>query len=534
MEQVHPGRSSPLGSSTKKKKKREEERKCGECHRTGLGADVYVPPQGQQLMRNSFKEPHSKRQQRHKVRVNAFKEYFLHKHHKVRMPYRNFRLYLHENMRLPQQFFDQEGKTDYAARRALVLQDRNKYNSHKHRLVVRLTNKRIICQIVYATVEGDRVVCAAESTELPRYGVKLGLTNYAAAYCTGLLLARRLLHQLGLSEAFVGLQTPAGEEFHIEENAEDRRPFKALLDVGIVRTTVGNRVFGAMKGAVDGGLHVPHSVKRFPGYKKEEGGEGSYDAEAHRRRIFGLHVAEYMRQLQEEDPEKYNTQFSQYVKEKLGPDDIENMYKEAHKRIRANPEAVKKPERKNPPQHVRQGNTIKTSSGQYVRHVKLTKAQRRERVQKKSPVCQQSPCVAVTVWCTYTSDVGGQKDESANMKKACLPEQPFNYSHDEYFDGCVQLNPLAYDTPTECVRATCYVDFPICVYACKVCYRVCAATFVHAHVHIEVSVLITHMSVLKMVMYIRVRFCACEQKYMYVAVCERKGNVSTQVDYGHD
>ena len=33
---------------------------------------------------------------------------------------------------------------------------------------------------------------AAYAHELPRYGVKVGLTNYAAAYCTGLLLARRV------------------------------------------------------------------------------------------------------------------------------------------------------------------------------------------------------------------------------------------------------------------------------------------------------------------------------------------------------
>ena len=35
-------------------------------------------------------------------------------------------------------------------------------------------------------------MCAAYSHELPHYGVKVGLTNYAAAYCTGLLLARRV------------------------------------------------------------------------------------------------------------------------------------------------------------------------------------------------------------------------------------------------------------------------------------------------------------------------------------------------------
>lgn len=50
----------------------------------------------------------------------------------------------------------------------------------------------MILQIVYSRIVGDMVVCAAYSHELPRYGVKVGLTNYAAAYATGLLLARRV------------------------------------------------------------------------------------------------------------------------------------------------------------------------------------------------------------------------------------------------------------------------------------------------------------------------------------------------------
>jgi large subunit ribosomal protein L5e len=33
-----------------------------------------------------------------------------------------------------------EGKTDYYARKRLVIQDKDKYNSPKYRLVVRLTN----------------------------------------------------------------------------------------------------------------------------------------------------------------------------------------------------------------------------------------------------------------------------------------------------------------------------------------------------------------------------------------------------------
>ena len=49
-----------------------------------------------------------------------------------------------------------------------------------------------LVQIAYAKIEGDHIVAAAYSHELPKYGITVGLTNYAAAYCTGLLLARRV------------------------------------------------------------------------------------------------------------------------------------------------------------------------------------------------------------------------------------------------------------------------------------------------------------------------------------------------------
>ena len=50
----------------------------------------------------------------------------------------------------------------------------------------------ILQQIAYAKIEGDVIVTAAYSHELPNYGIKVGLTNYAAAYATGLLVARRV------------------------------------------------------------------------------------------------------------------------------------------------------------------------------------------------------------------------------------------------------------------------------------------------------------------------------------------------------
>jgi len=37
-----------------------------------------------------------------------------------------------------------------------------------------------------------------------------------------------------------------GEDFSVEPT-DSRRPFRALLDVGLIRTTTGNRVFGALK-----------------------------------------------------------------------------------------------------------------------------------------------------------------------------------------------------------------------------------------------------------------------------------------------
>lgn len=86
-----------------------------------------------------------------------------------------------------------EGRTDYRARKALIVQDQRSINTPKHRLVVRRTNRDIICQIITAHVNGDKVMCCAYSHELKRYGIPVGLTNYSACYATGLLLARRVL-----------------------------------------------------------------------------------------------------------------------------------------------------------------------------------------------------------------------------------------------------------------------------------------------------------------------------------------------------
>jgi large subunit ribosomal protein L5e len=230
-----------------------------------------------------------------------------------------------------------EGKTDYYARKRLVVQEKNKYNTPKYRLVVRFTQKDIICQIVHAEIKGDIVHTAAYAHELPRFGVKVGLTNYAAAYCTGLLLARRHLKSLKLDGIYAGQTNVDGQVFNVEPKDGQPSPFRCVLDIGLKRTTTGAKIFAALKGAVDGGLDIPHSETRFYGYDREA---KKYDAAAHRDRIFGKSIADYMKSLKEEDEEAYKRQFSQFIKNGITAEGIEAMYKNAHAAIRKNPDHV--------------------------------------------------------------------------------------------------------------------------------------------------------------------------------------------------
>lgn len=230
-----------------------------------------------------------------------------------------------------------QGKTDYYARKRLTTQAKNKYNAPKYRLVVRFTNRDLVIQIVTSEITGDKVFCAAYAHELKRYGIKHGLTNWAAAYATGLLIARRALSKLDLAEHFTGVEEPDGEyklTEAVEIDGEERRPFKCFLDVGLSRTSTGARVFGAMKGASDGGILIPHSENRFPGYDIET---KELDAETLRKYITGGHVAEYMETLADDDEERYKSQFGGYIEDEVEADGLEELYLEAHKAIRADP-----------------------------------------------------------------------------------------------------------------------------------------------------------------------------------------------------
>jgi large subunit ribosomal protein L5e len=191
-------------------------------------------------------------------------------------------------------------------------------------------------------------MCQASSTELPRYGLKVGLKNYSAAYCTGLLCARRLLQKVGLDDVYEGNTEVDGtivsteyekKKYFVDEVDEDKRPFRALLDVGCKPTTTGHRIFGALKGASDGGLDIPHSEKRFPGFDRDA---KEYDADTHRERIFGGHVGEYMEYLEEEDNQKYQEHFAKYIENDVEADGLEELYEKVHEKIREDPSPSEK------------------------------------------------------------------------------------------------------------------------------------------------------------------------------------------------
>jgi len=164
-----------------------------------------------------------------------------------------------------------EGKTDYKARKALVI-------SGKPRLVVRNTLKNVIAQIILAKPHGDEVLGSAHSRELKKYEWNAHAGNLPSAYLTGLLC--------GLKAKAQGVK-------------------EVILDIGLHSPSKGARVFAMLKGVLDAGVHVPHSEEKLPDEK----------------RIEGEHIAQYAESLAS-NPEEYQSKFSKYLEQKLPPESL--------------------------------------------------------------------------------------------------------------------------------------------------------------------------------------------------------------------
>ena len=188
-----------------------------------------------------------------------------------------------------------EGKTNYRARRALVL-------SKVPRLVVRLTLKHAIVQVIEAEAVGDRVVVSAHSRELAKtYGWLSSGGNVPSAYLTGLLCG-----------------------FKAKANGVE----KAFLDIGLHIPSKGTRIFAALKGVLDAGVEVPHSEDILPD----------------ETRISGQHIADYGANLAS-DPEVYRQKFSASLKRGSHPEKLSEHFSAVKDKITSSFEKKVKPQK---------------------------------------------------------------------------------------------------------------------------------------------------------------------------------------------
>lgn len=168
-----------------------------------------------------------------------------------------------------------EGKTNYKKRTKLML-------SRKPRLIIRISNRRIIAQVARYGEEGDKIMVTVDSTMLQEYGWKGHTANTPSAYLTGYLA--------GTKAAKEGLE-------------------EAVLDIGLATPVKGSKIFAALKGAIDGGIHVSHDPEVFPDDS----------------RIKGEHIAEYYNQASQK--------FSEYEKKGLKPSDLPHHFEEIKNKI---------------------------------------------------------------------------------------------------------------------------------------------------------------------------------------------------------
>lgn len=130
-----------------------------------------------------------------------------------------------------------EGKTDYKKRLNLVA-------SGKPRFVVRVTNKRLVAQVVEFNPSGDRTVASASSDELKGIGWAGSCRNLPSAYLTGLLCAKK---------------------------AAKKSIKSAVLDIGLHTPVKASRVFAVLAGAVFGGMEIPHDKAILPDETRAKG-----------------------------------------------------------------------------------------------------------------------------------------------------------------------------------------------------------------------------------------------------------------------
>lgn len=177
-----------------------------------------------------------------------------------------------------------EGKTDYRRRLKLL-------SSHTHRVIVRSTNNKIIVQAADFAEKGDKTLGKIDTLDLRQFGWQASTGNIPASYLTGYLFAKKFGAKLK----------------------------EAIIDLGIKSLSDRSRLAAAIIGLADGGMKVKFNERISP---TEED-------------IQGQTIAKYAQSLAS-DKEKYQKQFSQYIKRKIKPEDLPKMFETTKRKIDEN------------------------------------------------------------------------------------------------------------------------------------------------------------------------------------------------------
>jgi large subunit ribosomal protein L18 len=175
-----------------------------------------------------------------------------------------------------------EGKTDYKKRIKML-------SGNRPRLVVRKSLKHISLQLIEYHQTGDKIIASAHSQELKKHGWKAGTGNTSAAYLTGMLLAKKA-----------------------------KKKIDCVLDIGQYTSVKGCILYAAAAGAAEGGLQVPFAKEIAPSMN----------------RIRGEQVAAYAKLLKA-NKDKYQKQFSAYVKANFDPETLPSHFDQVKKTIGA-------------------------------------------------------------------------------------------------------------------------------------------------------------------------------------------------------
>lgn len=175
-------------------------------------------------------------------------------------------------------------RTDYKKRIKLI-------SGNMPRIVIRKSLRNIILQLASYDNNGDRIIVDARCSELKKYGWELPSGNICSAYLTGILF---------------GAKAKKIEKFE-----------KFIADFGFFPSVKGSRMYAAIKGIMDSGLNISCDKEILP----------------NEDRVYGKHIVNYAEKLKKESPEKFERQFSLYLRKKIDLESIPECVKKVKENI---------------------------------------------------------------------------------------------------------------------------------------------------------------------------------------------------------